>query len=110
MPTIDYKGDGGPDGTVVGQTATHLLAFYGATPIVQPGATDQAAVSSAAITAPSATLISSSTTQFGFTTSTQANDLVTAVRSLVSRVNSLTVYEATARSALVSLGLIKGSN
>jgi hypothetical protein len=32
MATIDYVGDSGPDGVVVGKTATTLLGFHGATP------------------------------------------------------------------------------
>lgn len=35
MPTIDYRGDAGPDGTVVGRSSTDLLAFHGATPIAR---------------------------------------------------------------------------
>jgi hypothetical protein len=30
--------DGGPDGTRLGQSATDLVAFYGATPVDQPAA------------------------------------------------------------------------
>jgi len=32
-------GDGRPDGTVVGQSATEKVGFYGTTPVVQPAPT-----------------------------------------------------------------------
>ena len=32
MATIDYVGDSGPDGIVVGKTATTLVGFHGASP------------------------------------------------------------------------------
>jgi hypothetical protein len=35
MPTIDYVGDSGPDGIVVGKAATTLVSFHGATPCDQ---------------------------------------------------------------------------
>lgn len=36
MATIDYIGDNGPDGTVIGKAATNLVGFYGvATPVAQ---------------------------------------------------------------------------
>ena len=36
--------DGNPDGSVVGQATTDKLGFFGATPVVQPIATDLATV------------------------------------------------------------------
>lgn len=35
MSAIEYIGDGGTSGTVIGKTSTHLLGFHGATPISQ---------------------------------------------------------------------------
>lgn len=36
MATINYIGDNGPDGTVMGKAATNLIGFYGvATPVAQ---------------------------------------------------------------------------
>lgn len=46
---IKQLSDGGPDGTVLGQSATDLVAFYNSTPVDQP-----AAVTSATNTATSA--------------------------------------------------------
>jgi hypothetical protein len=53
MATIDYKGDAGPDGTVVGRSATDLLAFHGATPIAR------ASIASVATAATVATAVAS---------------------------------------------------
>lgn len=72
-----------------GGTNTATLGFFGATPVAQPAATNQAAVASTAAASISAT-------QWGFSTSTQANALV----SLVTEI----------RTALVNTGIIKGSN
>jgi hypothetical protein len=69
-------------GVDVGATASSLVGFYGATPIVQPSTGGTAATTTAATT----------TSPWGFATSTQANAIVTLVNGL--------------QSALVSLGLI----
>lgn len=54
MATIKQISDGGPDGTVIGQSSTDKIGFYGlATPIVRPsvataittGATETATIS-----------------------------------------------------------------
>jgi hypothetical protein len=74
MATIQYVGDNGADGTVVFKSATASTgAFYGATPVVQPTAAAQSAITAGAT-------------------------LVAAVALLIE-----------IRSALVTLGLIKGS-
>ena len=38
MPTYNYLGDGNPDGTIIGQSASEKIGFYGATPVVQASA------------------------------------------------------------------------
>ena len=48
MASIDQRSTGGPDGTVMGQSATDKIAFYGVTPVVQ--AATQAAGTDAATT------------------------------------------------------------
>ncbi len=86
--TVKQLSDRNPDGTQLGQdSTTDKVGFYGATPVVQPLGAGQAAVSTTAAT---------TTTPWGFTTSTQAN-------AIVSLVNQM-------RSDLVTLGLIKGSS
>ncbi len=73
-------------GFSVGQSPTDLVGFWGATPIVQRSGSAQAAVATTAAT---------TTTPFGFSTSTQANAVVTLVNEL--------------RAAMVASGLIAGS-
>lgn len=78
--------DRNTNGTILGQDTSDLIGFYGKTAVVQPSGAEQAAVSTTAAT---------TTTPWGFTTSTQAN-------AIVSLVNQI-------RADLVSLGLLKGS-
>ena len=75
-----------PDGIQYGRSATDLVGFYGISPIVQPTSASEAAVTTTAAT---------TTSPWGFATSTQANAIVTLVNQL--------------RADLVALGLIKGS-
>lgn len=79
-------GNGNPDGVSVGGATTDLVSLYGVTPIAQRSSANQAAVTTTAAT---------STTPFGFSTSAQANAIVTLVNEL--------------RAALVAIGAIKGS-
>ena len=88
-PTYQYIGNNlTADGVIVGQTTGTKVGFYGTTPVVQPTSSSQAAAASTAA-------VSISATQWGFSTSTQANAVVTLVNRL--------------RADLVTLGLIKGS-
>ena len=73
------------DGLLLGNTS-EKLAFLGATPVVQPASAAQAAV---------ATTGSTTSTPYGYTTSAQADAIVTLVNRL--------------RLDLVTLGLIKGA-
>ena len=87
MATIQYIDDGRPDGALLGQTSAALLAFYGVTAVIaQPSGAAQAAVATDAST--------TGTAIYGFT-SAQANGMVATVNAI--------------RTALVNLGLIKGS-
>lgn len=66
--------------------ANYYCGFYGTTPIAQRAGAAQAAVTTTA---------SQTTTPYGFSTSTQADAIVTLVNEL--------------RASMVALGLIKGS-
>lgn len=50
MATIDYIGDNGPDGSVIGKASTNKLGFYGATPVDQPATIADATDAATAIT------------------------------------------------------------
>jgi hypothetical protein len=71
---IEYIANGGPDGTVIGTTSSDLIAFFGATPVVQQSS---AALATIAIT-------SATSGGFGFTTSAQAMALVDQVKAITS--------------------------
>lgn len=72
-----------PDGMVVGKTATELVGFHGKA---------SAQASNVPLVA---TTASTATTPVGFTTTTQANAIVTAVNSILT--------------ALINKGIIAGS-
>lgn len=67
-------------------STTDQMGFFGATPTTRPAATAQSAVT---------TTNATTTTPWGYTTSGQANGIVTLLNQI--------------RSDLVTLGLIKGS-
>lgn len=106
---IEVVGYNSPDGVTVGNATSQPISFYGVTPAVtQQTSASQAVVSTTAIAAV-ATTASVSTTPFGFTTSTQANAIVTAVNLLVSQAAANSYLANSLQQALVNLGLIKGS-
>lgn len=76
-----------PDGYSLGQSTSDLITFYGGTPIAQRSGSAQTAVAS---TAPVST-----SSVYGYTTSTQALAIVTLVNEL--------------RAAMVALNLIAGA-
>ena len=86
--TVRKVVQGGDEGVLIGEATTNKVGFYGVTPITQRTSASQAAV---------VTTVAVSTTSniWGFSTSTQAN-------SIVSLVNEL-------RAAMVAIGVIKGS-
>lgn len=85
------------DGYSVGQSASDLVGFYGASPVDQPSGAAQAAVTdSSAGTAYTDTGIAALTGTYNSTV------LANAIATLAAQGNAI-------RSALVELGLIKGS-
>lgn len=84
--TVEYKGDGNPDGTVFGQSG-ELIAFFGATPVVIRAAAAQGALALATATG---------TSGFGFVSSA-AFDAFTAQLEEI-------------RATLTALGLWTGSS
>jgi len=79
-----FNGDS-TDGIQLAGAASDKLAFYGVSPKVQPSGSAQAAL----------TLTTAKTAGFGFTTATAFNQAVAQIQAI--------------RTALVNLGLIKGS-
>lgn len=83
--------DQNSQGTSLGASTTDLISFYGVTAVAQPNP---------ATTATSVTTTASvSASPFGFTTSTQANAIVTALNAIIVDVAAL-------RSSLASTGIV----
>jgi hypothetical protein len=94
-------------GTQFGTKPTQGLGFHGATPVPQRSGAAQTAVTSTATTTLAATSASNSS-PYGFTTSTQANALVTLVNQLKADNANLATLVNELRAALVQKGLIAG--
>jgi hypothetical protein len=86
MATYKYLGDRNADGIVIGYSSSEPIAFWGATPAARTAFTAAAAATTVAVSTTTGAI-----TSWGFSTSTQAN----AVISLVNEI----------RAALVTLGL-----
>lgn len=89
MATYQYITDGREDGAIIGQTTSEPLGFYGNTPVTQQ--TGFAALD----TTVALSTTTEANTSWGFSTSTQANGIVTDINLL--------------RTALVNLGFITSS-
>ena len=78
-PTYRYLDDGAPDGTVLGQATTSKIGLWGTVPQVQLSA----------VTTVTTTAAVSHSSGWGYSTSVQADAIITAVNSLISRVQSV---------------------
>jgi hypothetical protein len=87
--------DKGPDGTRLGQSTADLVGFWGKTPVDQPAATAQYAVTTTALTTITDIVTTASVTG--------------AVNAIVARVDSLSAFAYQLRADLVEVGIIKGS-
>lgn len=89
---------GDPDGTVLGQSSSDLIAFYGATPVARrTGSTLQAALTdSSGGTANTTTGLATITATYNQTI------IANAFATLAAQMGEI-------RGALVSVGLLKGS-
>lgn len=89
--------DNAPDGQSFGSTPADKISFYGVTPIVQPSAAAQAAITdSSGGTANPATGVAAVGGAYSQTV------LANALATLIAQTNAI-------RTALVSAGLMKGS-
>lgn len=93
--TVQYLDNGNPDGAVLGQTASELVAFWGATPVAQPSGAAQAVVTFSVGWLVALTN-TSGTTAYAFDTTAHAKSLFDLLVEI--------------RSALVTVGLIKGAS
>jgi hypothetical protein len=104
MP-VKQLSDGNTDGVVLGQSATDLVGFYGATPAVRL-TTVCTAVDTTAITLAFTTTV---TGTFGFVTSAQGTQVLADVADLATRHVTLCNSFNTLRAQLVALGFVKGA-
>jgi hypothetical protein len=82
---IEQIGGNSPSGETLGGSTTSKISFYGQTPVVQAAAPTAAA-----------TTVAVSSSAWGFSTSTQANAIVTAVNALITALGSTTGVGLTA--------------
>ena len=75
--TLAYVGGGQPQ--YVGTSTSDLVTFYGGTPVDQP----------AAVTTVTTDAATSTTNAGGFSTSTQADGIVTALNAVIARLREL---------------------
>lgn len=106
--TVEQISINSPDGTTLGASTSEKISFYGVTPVAQLSATAQSAVATTAITTV-VTTAATSTSPYGFATAAQADAIVAAVNSLISRGSANTTLVNQIRADLVTVGLIKGS-
>ena len=79
MP-IKYIDDGEPDGTVIGQTSSSRIGYYGVTnPIARPTVAAYATTTAAV----------STSTNWGYTTSTQADAINSQVVAITAALRNL---------------------
>ena len=76
---VQQVGTNSPDGTIFGLTATEKIAFFGGTPVVQQTAAT-AVVTTAAV---------STSTNWGFSSSGQANAIVAAANAINTALTNL---------------------
>lgn len=90
-----------------GQSATDLVGFYGATPVVQPTSASQAAVTG--VTDASGGAAAATNGILTLTGTYNSTILANAIATLAQLGNANKTLVNQLRSDLVSLGLIKGS-
>lgn len=83
MAIGEYLGNGNPDGSCFGSSATEKIAFYGGTPVAQRASAVQVAVTTTAAT---------STTPFGYS-STQADAIVATLNEVVATLTALGLWK-----------------
>lgn len=89
--------DGAADGNNLGQSVTDKVGFYGVTPVVQPTAAAQAAITdgSTGTAAPTNGVLA-------LTATYNSTILINAIATIIAQTNAI-------RTALVNTGIMKGS-
>jgi len=82
---VKYLGDYGTAGVCLGRAAADKVGLYGATPVVQ----------ASTFTAVATTAATSTTNAFGYSTSTQADAIVTAVNAIIVALENIGIAALT---------------
>jgi hypothetical protein len=94
--------------TALGDSIADTIGFYGVTGVAQQASASQAAVSTAAISAV-ATTGATNSSPYGYTTSAQADAIVTAINAIITRQALIITLVNELRLDLVTIGAIKGA-
>jgi len=111
---VKQLSDGNSQGTCLGQSATDLISFYGATPVARLAgglAVSTLTMSTvlATATAPASGGISMTTFGWVYTSAAQANAVITGVNQCITDVTALWGVVRQLRGHAVSTGLFTGS-
>lgn len=79
----------GPDGAMIGQSASEKVSFYGATPVVQ-----RATAASHTTIATTVVVSTTGANMWGFTTSSQGNAVLAAVAEIQATLVAMGVWAA----------------
>lgn len=81
-PTYAFLDGKFADGTILGQTSSSIIGFYGTVTNQRPSV----------VTALVTTASTSTSSAFGYTTSTQCEAVTTAVNSIITRLQALGLF------------------
>lgn len=91
MPSYEQVTYNSPDGALIGNAASEKIGFYGATPVVQRAT---AGSHTAIATTVALSTTTGAITSWGFSTSTQANNLTAAVAEIQATLVALGIWAA----------------
>ena len=118
--TFEQVTHNSPDGAQMGATAADLIAFYGATPSVQPASSSQGAVTATLLTTVAATAVTTvaatataalattaatTSNANGYSTNTQADNIPLRINQLVVDAN---VFDTLLNKLIVDVGAYDG--
>lgn len=106
---VQYFGNKNADGSSFGQAITDLISLYGAAPVAQPAATAQSTISPATITDGSTGTAAATNGIAALTGTYNSTLLINAIATLAERSNANTALLLAIRTALLSVGIMKGS-
>jgi hypothetical protein len=100
---VEYIGSNAPDGSCFGLTTTEKISFYGVTPVTQQSGSSALGTTNASAVSVTA---STSTTPYGYATTTQADAIPVALNLLVTRMAEVITTVNAIRASLRTNGLL----